>query len=86
MRIKEEKQLMQLEYLIREFYPESKVYQVDEVEERIYFIDAEGDDMQAVVKRDREEVQFQYLNGEDWYDADWVSFDHINMVNQSDIF
>lgn len=86
MKTKEEKQLMQLEYLIREFYPNSKVYQVDEVEERIYFIDADGDDMQAIIDREGEQVQFQYLRGEDWYNVSSASFEKVNEVNEADIF
>lgn len=88
MKKQEEKQLMHLEFLIKEFYSNSKVYQVDEVEERIYFyIEGEEDvDRQAVIDRELEEIIFKYKGGEDWYDLDYASFAKVNEVNGVPIF
>lgn len=85
MKTIEEKQLMQLEFLIQEFYPNAKVYQVDEVEERIYFMDGEFD-MQAIVNRVYEEVTFKYKLDEDWYYHSFATFEKINEVNEAVIF
>ena len=48
MKTKEEKQFMQLRYLIKEFYPHANDIYMDDVEERIYFTELyNGYEMQA---------------------------------------
>lgn len=87
MKTKEEKQLMQLRYLIKEFYPHANDIYVDDVEERIYFTDLyDGYEMQARIDRDAEEVVFQYQQNEEWYLADTASFEQVNEVNEILIF
>ena len=87
MKTLEEKQFMQLRYLIKEFYPHAHDIYTDDVEERIYFTDLnDGFEMQARIDRDAEEVVFQYQQGEDWYLADTASFKKVNEVNEGVIF
>lgn len=86
----EEKQVLHLQHLMQEFYSTAKVYDVDLVEERVYFIvtDLDGSDFQAVVDRENEVVKIQYKEegSEDWYLADSVTFEKVNEVNEVPIF
>ena len=78
-------QVWQVRHLIPEFYPAAIDFIVDEVEERIYFMDGEFD-MQAIVNRVYEEVTFKYKLGEDWYYHSFATFEKINEVNEAVIF
>lgn len=86
----EEKQVLHLQHLMKEFYSTAKVYDVDLVGERVYFIvtDLDGFDFQAVVDREHEVLNFQCKkeDSEDWYLADSVSFEKVNEVNEVPIF
>ena len=78
-------QVWQVRYLIPEIYPAATDFIVDEVEERIYFMDGEHD-MQAIVSRAYEEVTFKYKLGEDWYHFDFATFEKVNELNEAPIF
>ena len=82
---KEEQQLMQLEYLIKEFYSGAEVFLVDPVEEIIHFF-VNRDSYQLRVDRENEEIQFYCIEegcvDEDWEYTDNKSFDEVNRINE----
>ena len=78
------KQLWQLSYLIKEFYPGAKVYDIEEEENRIkFFVEGEEDiDMLAIMDKCIKEVIFKYFAEGEWCYHKHATFAQVNEVNE----